>query len=536
MVGTLRRRVVACAPATVWGIVCVHLALLVLYSFAMPAFRSPDEPNHIDVVRLLANGESYPDFDARRTDPQLLAARDEVAFARQSRHLERGAATPRAQRPAFGDLAPSPTVELNQIVQHPPLYYALIATEFRIVNGLAPGDPFRSYDRQIGAFRLLSALWLAPLPLIVWKTAKRIGLTDAAALTSTLMVLTIPQLQHLGSSVNNDTLFIVISGCITLAVARVLSGDASRRVLGVIGALIGVALFTKAFAFVYPLWLVGVLAISARRREARFDFLGAAMAFAIAFLSGGWWWLRNLVRVGESAPSIETANRLKTQKGFVPHWPTWIQEGVLGVGKRFFGNFGWYDVAIPYRVMIVDWLLVAAVIAIAIGARRRPKASTVDTDTGPLRSMPPSRVDAAVMFAPFVLLAVFLAINAARLYARSGVFALLQGRYLFGAVVGLCVLTGIAWCVITARHRRLHATGPAIVLGAAVAMHAFALRAVLGFYWGNAQASTIERVRTMLAWSPWPPAFSLAAAISGVAALIWTTLLIARSTVRSVRT
>ncbi len=514
----------------------MHLALLTLYSFAMPAFRSPDEPNHIDVVRLLAHGDAYPAFDGRQTDPQVLAARDDMTFARKSRNLARGSAKPRMLRPSFDDLTPTQAIELNQLVQHPPLYYASLAAEFRLANALLPGEPFRAYDREVGALRLLSALWLAPLPLIVWRTSKRFGFSDSTSLVSSLIVLSIPQLQHLGSSVNNDTLFIAVSGCITLAIARILRGPPSRNVVAATGALIGLALFIKAFAFVYPLWLIAALIISARRHGKRFDYIGGAMACVLALAAGGWWWIRNLIRYGELAPSVETSNRLQEVPNFDPAWTVWIKEAILGVGKRFFGNFGWYDVWIPYRVMILNWIVIAIVVGIALFAPRRPvvhqlsmsHASEPATTPNPAARRNTSRVDAAMMFAPFVLLALFLGFNAARLYARSGVFALLQGRYLFGSIVGLCVVAGIACNVVSARAPAILVIGPVVALLGAVAMQVLAFRAILGFYWGEPGSSTVEQLQAMFAWSPWPRSFTIAVVAVAMAAATWMTICIAR--------
>lgn len=481
-------------PLVVWAALAVHTVLLVWWSFAMPTFRSPDEPNHIDLVRMLVADPAYPDFDARRTDGHVLAALDEVAFARRSRALERGAARPRSERPAFDDLTPKPETELNQIPQHPPLYYEVEAAAFRLVRTVLPDRAVRSYDREVGVFRLLSALWMLPLPLCAWWAARRSGARRPEL--AALLLLGVPQLYHVGSAVTNDTMFIGLSALLTCLLVAVATGDLRPRTLVGAGAVCGLAMFTKGFGLTFPIWVAVAVFVGRRRDDARVGprglWVSLLAATGAAFATGGWWWLRNVVRFGTLAPSVELSHRLASVDGFTPDWAHWVREAVLGTGKRFWGNFGWYDTWIPYSVMVLCWVaLGATVVAACITAR--PRAVVV------------------VLVTPFVLLVAFLALNAARLYARSGVFALLQGRYLFGGLVGLAAIGALA-----ADRLRSRLVAPAVVLGAA-ALQALAVRAVLRYYWAG--RGPVAQLRSLVAWSPWPPAVSVLWVLAAIAAV-----------------
>jgi hypothetical protein len=286
-------------------------------------------------------------------------------------------------------------------------------------------------------------------------------------------------------------MFIGLSGLLTCLLVAIATGDLRTRTIVGAGAVCGLAAFTKGFGLTYPLWVAVALVVGQRAgapgvrpRRVRPVVLGALAAF----VAGGWWWLRNVVRFGSIAPSVELSHRLAAVDGFEPDWGRWLREAVLGTGKRFWGNFGWYDTWIPYSVMVVCWAAVA--LAVVVAFLRAPRRALV-----------------AVLLAPFALLAAFLALNAARLYARSGVFALLQGRYLFGALVGLAAIVAIAcgdgrgrvaaWCLVLA----------------AAAMQGLALRAVLQYYWDG--ADTIARLRSLFAWCPWPaPVVALWAAMA----------------------
>ncbi len=62
-------------------------------------------------------------------------------------------------------------------------------------------------------------------------------------------------------------------------------------------------------------------------------------------------------------------------------------------------------------------------------------------------------------------------------------------------------------------HRALGRNGPwlpLLTLGAAAVIQGFAVTRIMGSFWGPEGASIVERVRAMLAWSPWPAAVVLA--------------------------
>ncbi len=490
-------------PSIVWRIMFVHMVLLAGYSIALPTYRAADEANHVDVVRVIAHGHGYPDYNDRKTDPALLKSVQLIKINRHSHHLLRSEAIPRDQRPAINDFGANGPTGSNQIVQHPPLYYGVVGTEYRIVHALLPGNPMRAFDREIGALRLLSALFVLPLPLFIWLATRRLRLSLAPSIAATMLPLALPQLQHLGASVNNDTMFILVSAALTLTTVHIATGDTRKRTIAMGGALTGLALFTKAFAFVYPAWLVLAVIAGRRTKHTRPSATDLGIAAGMSFAFGGWWWFRNLVKFGEISPSVEFANRLdRVRAGFHPDWALWLKEAFRRVGKTFFGNFGWYDVWIPVGVMIVGWMLIAVVVAIAFSRRINRDDASQPGERNHIAL--PSLWVTTVLFAPFALLGVFVFANAARLYAHSSQLVLLQGRYLFGGLAGLGALAAIALCSVERRAPWLMRYAPAGAFVAIVVMHAFAARAILGYYWGSATDGVGAQLRTLIAWSPWP--------------------------------
>lgn len=497
-------------PRAVWCVVALHFVVLGLYTVALPTFRAPDEASHFDIVRVMEHGVVYPAYDGRQIDTGLLRAVEDVHIERRSAHLTVAEAVPRGQRGSVESLRSDRSTTFNQIPQHPPLYYTVVGWSLRGLDLVLPGDPFGSYDTELGVARLLSVLFVAPLPLCVWWTARRLRAGARAALAASVLPLAVPQLQQIGAAVNNDTLFIGVSGLFVVAVARIVTGDVRRRMIVTAGVLCGLALFTKAFAFVYPPVLLAALLVGRRgARTGRVRSSDVVAALVPAFLAGGWWWAANVVRFGELSPSVEFRKRLDhVPAGFVADYGYWAREAARRIGLTFFGNFGWYETWIPVGVMQVGWVCLAVVCLAPLVPIRRPR------DGAGWRG--PTVAQQLVVLLPLLLGAVFVYANAARLYGHSGQLVLTQGRYVFGGLVGVFAVAGVLL-----QRARLRGA-PILALLVAVCMQCFAARAILSYYWGPATAGLGGQFRALLAWSPWPPVFVVGGLIALGAAFVAT--------------
>jgi small subunit ribosomal protein S36 len=290
-------------PAAVWVLVGVQLLLGVGWSLLAPLYRAPDEPQHMDLVLVMARGEGYPGPYDRRMGAQVIASAqranlpfDDAAMPDRSGRFTAAEAPGRGQRPAFAALAPDePTDLVNQMPQHGPAYYA--------VAGAAVGalPAATAWDAQVWLVRVLTALLVAPLPLLAWLTAARVVPDGRVALAAAAVPLVVPQLAHVAGSVNNDGLLILTYAAATAVLAGVAAGDLRLRTAATAGLLAGLALLTKGFA----LSLYGVAAVAYavpawRRRRAGEPLapalLGLGLTAAVATAVGGWWWVRNTLR------------------------------------------------------------------------------------------------------------------------------------------------------------------------------------------------------------------------------------------------
>jgi hypothetical protein len=497
-------------PPVVWLIVLANLAVLGAYAVMLPAYRAADEPFHFALVRLVEHSHSYPNYNTAVYDGRVRGSLPLVSFGKRSAHLTSKAAVPRSKRPSFSAIPAAQPPVFNVEAQHPPLYYVVMATGLREAQALVPGNLLRSWDQELAGARLLSALLIAPIPLLVWLTARRLRLSMPAALTATLVPLAIPQLQHLGASVNNDDMLALLAAALTYLVACIATGDTTTRMLVLSGVVTGLALISKAFSFVFPIWVLGAIAIGCARAGKRIRWRDAAIVLGTAFVCGGWWWARNLIKFHSVSPSLDSARFAKAPAGFSPDWVYWWHEAFRRVGLTFWGNFGWYDTHIPVLATVLASALCGVAVLVAFFAPRRASLS----------SHVPTRTVVLLMLAPLILVGIEVFYSAGSAYAHSSQLPGLQGRYLFSAIPGLAVIFGIAVAGVGQYVPRLVRAAPVVMLGLVVLMHVFAVRAIFGYYWGSASASFADQLRAFIAWCPWSPLWLVTATIVGSVAVI----------------
>lgn len=430
-----------------------------LWAIISPPFSGPDEIPHYNSVNRLVALEGWPrPYEAEVRSDTWQA----VAEAGAQDHLPtfRGEALP--ELPSAGERSdlhgPSnyETHGRDYMVQHPPGPYAFSA----IVVGLAGGGDLR-WDHASLLMRLISAAFLAAAVPFVIGTVRRIAGSPVAGLVAGTSLLTIPFLATVGGFVTNDTALIATSSAaLYFSVLALKVPDSVRYALPLAGAALGVALLSKGLALLL-IPVVGVLATAASWRLGRSlmrRLMWPALTMLIAFVIGGWWWLRNLVVLGVIQPSqygTRTArdpSELDYDFGFffVAFWRRF--------NRLFWGRGAREDVAYPTELVdVAGTVVLVAIVLVLVYSRHR-------------------LLLLAVLAYPFLIIATTLT-NAHGIYTDLGIPDRgVQGRYVFAGIAAYAAVWGLGWQLLHDRSPRIAGWGaPATLLPAGIITAAGAL-------------------------------------------------------------
>ena len=182
--------------------------------------------------------------------------------------------------------------------------------------------------------RLLSAFLVMWLPLLSWATAWRMTGSRLAGIAASVVPLAVPELTHVGSTVNNDNLVTLAGAATLLGVACVLRGDRSRSTALWIGIWLAIALWAKAFGLVLVPLVILVYAVPwflDRRHDAPGRGRSAAVALAISagigIALGCWWYVVNEVRYGTTQPGVPASRPAQTSATIMQRWPATSARG-----------------------------------------------------------------------------------------------------------------------------------------------------------------------------------------------------------------
>lgn len=299
-------------PAVVWAITLLGFLMSVSAGLVLPVYLGYDEPQHVDMVASLSYGDGWPGPGERQV-AKGVAKGAEPYYGQQlkSKPLDKSLVLvkPRGSRPSTRDLGgdfPS-SGRPNQIVQHPPLYYGLVAVVMSAVDGQD-----WPYDRLVSFLRLLSALIVAPLPLLVWAIANRLRAGPGVEVGAAALSVAVPGLTRISGLVNNDGFLVITVTALLLGLVHVATGDLTRRTAVVVGLLTGIALLSKGFALTMPLLVVVAYLIASRSRRV---VLPLSWALGVGFLTGGIWWVRNVLVFGTLQPQGFGAAALAAVQG-----------------------------------------------------------------------------------------------------------------------------------------------------------------------------------------------------------------------------
>lgn len=488
----------------------LYLVLGILYAVRTPAWQTPDEPAHVQVVAQLAESGCCPVIAPGDWDQALLSELTSARFA-----------------PELLDAIPSIQYEDHQ----PPLFYLLAMPVYTAAGG------------GWLALRLLSLLLGAGVVIAAYAAARMLLPAQGwLAVSAAAFTALIPQHLAMLAAANNDAQaeFAVALGLLLMiaylrgtgerglawafagvaavlaavfllaavpagGVAPLLTGVAAAAtaaaaavlwrwrsetppaLIGVaLGAIAGLAFLTKMNAA----FLAGVVALAVLLRWAftpgltgRQRALGflrdGLLAAGVALALGGIWWARNVSvygfpdLFGLRAHDAVVVGQLRTADFFADLGAAeGLRHFLLTTYHSAWGQLGWMALPLP------DWayLLITAFLALAGGGW---------LVRGFRRERPPLDAPARWRRLAWIALATAAGLVLVQYAYYNTVFYQAQGRYLFPALlpVSLAVALGLAgWSRLAADGRArlaLRWAGPLLVLAVFAPLNAFVIWRIL---------------------------------------------------------
>ncbi len=471
----------------------LNIAFALVYVLIVPMYRGPDEGVHVDMIRhyRAVSGEPSPNV--------ALPVETVVRNVYRDGTLEKSYVPPlplrgrdamrRSARPTFDELGRPTVAASNQMTQHPPLYYEVVARLSSLAAKVTP-EGWWSYDREVLFYRLLSVLAIAPLALLASAALLGIGCTRAVAAVGASFTLLIPQLTFIGSVVNNDG-FVVLFAALSIAAGlRYLGGGSRASAWLAAGSGAAVAL-TKSTGALVAAWTLVVVVMGASERWRRGDHRDALSAAVVAtglVVTGALWYARNVLRYHTPQPAPQGhlhppgAEHLSFAS-FLPRWLDRVSRTFWAMPARRLG------LALPWWVShaLTAAAILAVVLAIVLGRRFR-------RFTFPLLGL-------CVVQVVLLLRSDY---RANRLHVPGPELAGVQGRYLFALVVPLAVFFAVAVGELTSRSVRATVGVAVVAIALGCLLHLALARSMLERYWEGRDATFAERVHAVYAWSPLP--------------------------------
>ncbi|MGN8049784.1 glycosyltransferase family 39 protein [Curtobacterium sp. 22159] len=389
--------------------------VLFLWAAVVPTFQAPDEKAHFDAAVHVAIGDGWPDpgrMHVLEATQRATGAEDASAAPTMGQLLDATGA---------GEVG-----TVNQMSQHPPTYYLVAAGVLHLVH-------FQSLEPSAAllAVRLLSALFVLPLPLLAWATVRRVTRSPRAAVTGAFAVLAVPQLASIGASASNDAPVMLFAATTVWLGARVVTGDRRVRTAVALAVSLGLAIVWKGTALpLIPFVGVALFVGAAGRAGIGSRLVRTLWPLALAAAVGAWWWVRNLLVFHTLQPNgFESLRPPKPfPAGSGPDPVQFANVSWSTIARTFWGSFGGKAQWIISPV-VFETATVLALGAVLVWAFRRA---------------PGLRVAITLAVLPVTIL-VSQTSNSWGSYVSTTFVGATQGRYYFPAIVAFIALSAIAW-------------------------------------------------------------------------------------------
>ncbi|MDM7888834.1 hypothetical protein QUG98_10250 [Curtobacterium sp. RHCJP20] len=474
------------------GVSATFVLLLATWAAVNPPLQGPEEAANVDAVLHLLAGRPWPATGHLHFFQGLLAQDVAVRLP------------PVSERGSIAAIIGDGTEDAlrNPMSQHPPTFFAVQAA---VALALDAGS--RRWDHVVLVMRLVDVLVMAPLPALVWASVRRATRSPRLAVAAAAVLLAVPQMAQVGSSVSVWVPVIVAGALSTWLAVRVFTGDRSWWTLLALGGSVAVGTAVSAAGFLaVPFALVAVLAgqlAPAAARSGRDVLVRVGRCLVVLLVPAvttGWWYARQFVRTGSPQPDPYPPVRQPRPAGQGPDVVQFAGAFWNGMSDSFLGLLGRYQW--PLSPVIVDTATVVALAALVwAGASRRVDRRTM----------------LVVGLFPVTVLVVVLARDWATYVGHLGI-TVTQGRFLFPAVAALLVVEAIAWRGLVVRRTvRVRLARAVLLVAPVVAVAALGLLYSASFEGLQFRVSAAGR---QALWTSLPAGRGALAVLAGLLAVV----------------
>ncbi|WP_188042991.1 DUF2142 domain-containing protein [Changpingibacter yushuensis] len=421
----------------------ISLAFVVwqcVWAVATPSFRGPDEIQHFNSILRVATTGDWPDPGGATIDSQVVIAIHEAGFmagdpdffaianksplrggmgefAGYATPYQFATITPHLDRTVIDYGTTEPTNLTDQMTQHPPLYYMVVGGVIKTLGALD-----WTWDRQLLLARIVSILMTAPIVPALIFTARRVGLSRRTSLVTGVLAFIVPQLVFVTSVVTNDALAIGAGALTIAACAAGMFGKGSWRAVICAGLALGLGLWSKGTFLPFGLVVGLAFVLNRQAGSARMRWLKGISAGLIGVVTGGFWWIRNLVTFGTLQPSGLSRHSVEEGTDFVK----FLRQAFRLFVDSSWGEFGW-----------LEWWLRAPVIAVLAGVTALLLIISLAKGPDLLKKLN--------LLGFYFLVGIVLLVQAWSAFQETGYTQGIQGRYLFPGIVGMLVVAALPW-------------------------------------------------------------------------------------------
>ena len=193
-----------------------------------------------------------------------------------------------------------------------------------------------------------------------------------AALGVAAVVAFNPSFIFMSSTVHHDVLLVAIFSLTMWWILGFLTRPERKYDAALAGLLVGAAMLTKLSGLTLALLIGIVFLIQAFRERAWQPFLRrSAIAAGVVLLIAGWWYIRNWLLYGDLLGWQMFLNVHSHMVRTTPYtWDT-FRGFLAGIGRTFWGGFGFMHITFPEVTKYLWWLVGLALIGMLVAIVRR---------------------------------------------------------------------------------------------------------------------------------------------------------------------